>query len=219
MQFPLGRFTPDEAARYLAGVGFSEGDIRQVNDLAHGVPGHLAIIRPGLLDGLPVERLMADLPTELSKLFDIQWKAILSVAPEDIELVQDILAILAHDHGYHTLSSLARLTGTSLQRVSMLLQPLSFLRLGPVIPLEGGGEEGRDNDSDNSGNKPYQQQVELRASPSATSGTGNLTEAGNRALPSAGADQEVAFVPEAFREYAARRLASSAQLRYETHSS
>lgn len=177
-QYPLTRFSLEEASRYLDDLGVDEGDARQLLELTAGLPGHLAIVRRMLVDGLPIERLMTNTPKELSGLFDYQWEAIAHATPGDADLLQDLLAILAHDRGHHTMRSLAGLTGERIERIKSLLAPLTFIR----IDSGDSGVAGRPVPDDVDGMSEVQPTDEGR--------------------------QEVSLIPEAFRAYAAHRLAA-----------
>jgi len=115
----------EESVQFLADTGLSRADSEHLYRTSQGQPGWLATIRRIVQSGLPRDTLFDEIAEQLSTLFGIEWR---TVDPQDSS-INLLLAILAHDRRYHTVSDLARLTKINEAILEERLKSLSFLEV------------------------------------------------------------------------------------------
>lgn len=121
--YSLPFFTTEETRQFLAPLGIDNKHIEEIHYICRGMPNNLASIRRILQGVDDIQELLQHLPNRLPELFEIEWKN-LDIRNHSQRL---LVALLAHESPHYTTDDLARITSLSPDRVSELLEKLSFV--------------------------------------------------------------------------------------------
>ena len=123
----LAGFTLGESISFFDGTSIDKDTVQEFHRVSRGHPGHLAsalrLVESRL--GIDAARLASDIPAESPEAYlsQLEWN---HVDTQD-ELLIRALAVLAHDRQQHSLSSLARILGTTSGDLQARLGVLTFI--------------------------------------------------------------------------------------------
>lgn len=123
--YTLAAFTVDEAQRYLADTGADEHAIQSIWRTCRGLPGYLSGVRRVLLSGTDIQSFVADMPSRVPDLFEVEWQNMPDSQPQLLSL----LALLAFDRRQLTVNKLSGITGLMPDEIRLLLEPIKFVSI------------------------------------------------------------------------------------------
>src|SRR5579883_1729602 len=127
--FSLTSFSLDETKHYFADLTLPDDAVEELHRTWRGLPLRLAQVRRILQGGTSIETLIAQMSEQMPDLFALEWATVLHSAPSERTLLEQVLAIVAHERSQHTIADLSRFTGANPRQILALLRPLRFLHL------------------------------------------------------------------------------------------
>lgn len=128
--YRVTRFSLDETVKYFeaAGIGVTKEQAEEIRHICQGLPGRLASVMRTLANGINIQVLLDEVPTEITQLLEFEWQAAMR---NSSELLDGILAVLAHDLSQQTLTSLAELHNCSEANIATALKEAHFINIRP----------------------------------------------------------------------------------------
>lgn len=124
--YPLSLFGAEEAQRYLEGVGLSSDELNEIIRTTRGLPGNLASVRRLLQSGVKPATLIANLPSELPELFELEWRSV------DVSDAQQLflLGMVAHELRSFSVAELSEIAGYDVETTRTKLSTVPFVEIG-----------------------------------------------------------------------------------------
>jgi len=124
--WPIPFFSPAETQAYLQDIGLEEKEVLdRIYNACEGMPGYLAQIRREIQSGLPIEKVLTDLPKGFRNLLEREWKR----ANVEKGYVLDALAVLAYAELRLDIAQLANIIDAKADDLEMNLASVPLVRL------------------------------------------------------------------------------------------
>jgi hypothetical protein len=121
--FRLVGFTFEETCQFFNGFVLDSSTLETIHKICKMVPGNLASVRRLLKAGTTIEKLLDEFPDHPPDWFEVEWR----VVEGGDYLLQKVLAILAFDKRYHSISSLSHLCKTDPAEIDKKLASCTFV--------------------------------------------------------------------------------------------
>ncbi len=121
--YPLNEFSVEETRTLFAHHAITPELANDLNSICRGMPGRLTVALRAVDKGACLSDLLAEAPTKLPELFDIDWR---QVPPGDEPLTR-ILSVLVHDPRPHTVTDISALLGLKDHEIREHLSTINFV--------------------------------------------------------------------------------------------
>jgi len=120
--YPLTGFTLDESEKFLSDITIDKGSLKEIYLTCKKMPGNLSAVKRILQSGMSVDEFINEMPSQLSGLFELEWRSV-----KDNNVDDKLLALIAFTHKSLTIDELAELIDIDKEEVEISLSNLSFI--------------------------------------------------------------------------------------------